>query len=181
NGVDAPSVAGLEVARVHAERLREITVAARERIQVAELRSRERPAMQVGVGLAVRDRENLGIRREIVRGHLKVRAFKRLRDSCGPGEHVAERARTRAIANRLGVREDPRHERALRTDVLDHEGTLRDRSSAISSRRRILPDGDFGIFSMNSTDRTFLNDATTPATYSISSSEVTSRRSRSPH
>ena len=40
----------------------------------------------------------------------------------------------------------------------------------------ILPDGDFGIFAMNSTERTFLNDATTPATYSMSSSEVTSCR-----
>src|ERR1017187_5207937 len=132
--------------------------------------------MQLGVGLDVRRRENLGIRREIVRGHQEVRALERLRHARRPREHVAERMRAGTLANRLGIREDPRHERALRADVLDHERAVRERSNAISSRRRILPDGDFGIFSMNSTDRTFLKDATLPATYAMSCSEVTSAR-----
>src|SRR5665213_2715230 len=105
-----------------------------------------------------------------------MRALQRLRHARRAGEHVAAAARTGALADRLRIREDPRHERALRSDVLDHERTVRERSSAISSRRRIFPEGDFGIFSMNSTERTFLNEATMPATYAISSSEVTSCR-----
>src|SRR5688572_11959104 len=43
---------------------------------------------------------------------------------------------------------------------------------SLSNRRRILPDGDFGIASMNSSLRTFLYGATWPATNAMSSSAV---------
>src|SRR6185312_2369608 len=175
-GIDAPSVPWLEIARVHTKRLCEISVATRQRVQVADLRRGQRAAVFLRISLDVRDREDLRIRREIVRRHLKVRPLQRLRHARRPGEHVAARRGTGTLANRLRVRENPRHQRPLRPDVLDHERTMRERSNAISSRRRIFPDGDFGIFAMNSTERTFLNEATMPATYAISSSEVTSCR-----
>ena len=176
NRIDAPPVTRREEARVHTKRLREISIAPRQRVQVADLRRRQWPAMLVAVSLDVRDRQHLGVRREIVRPNLEVRALQRLRHTRRPGEHITAAAGTGALANRLRIREDPRHQRTLRPDVFDHERTMRERSSAISSRRRIFPDGDFGIFAMNSTDRTFLNDATAPATYSMSSSQVTSWR-----
>ncbi len=51
------------------------------------------------------------------------------------------------------------------------------RSRSTSTRRRILPEGDFGIWSTNSSRRTFLYGATRSATNAISSSAVASPRS----
>ena len=48
------------------------------------------------------------------------------------------------------------------------------RSRSTRTRRRILPEGDFGIWSTNSTRRTFLYGATRAATNAISSSAVAS-------
>lgn len=70
------------------------------------------------------------------------------------------------------------HAKGLAERPAEFPGAARDQDphypASFNSRRRILPDTDFGISSTNSTWRTFLKGATSAATNAISSSAVTS-------
>src|SRR5215472_4064843 len=70
-----------------------------------------------------------------------------------------------AFAVAMGLRARPVHGPARRL-------TARARSRSTRTRRRILPDGDFGISVTNSTSRTRLYGATRSVTNAISSSAV---------
>ena len=113
--VDPGAVLRLQVARLPAEGLGEVPLAALERRELRDDRG-EAMAVERPVGDDVGLPDCLRIGREVVRVHGEPEAAQRLPDPRRPGEEVAGRP----DGQLRGYPADQRHERAFRPEVLDH-------------------------------------------------------------